>query len=167
MKKNIIVILFCFLFFYGCTSVSIKKNPKYQSFFSYYDKWELEKAELEIFNIEDIKDKKNLTKKLENRKENKLKLNNLLVKLKTELESNNFTTFDKHLKKGFINDIKYKKLKEINFTDIKIFLSKPKFYRESSTVVVLAKYIDDTVYFEIIFELEKDKWYISSFNEKG
>ncbi len=168
MQKIIILIILSTLFS-NCTILEKNefKNPYYKKAKFCYDNWDLENAKLELekIEIENIYVKR-LDKNIQKRIKEKIKLEEIVEEIKNELNNNNFDKVNKYIKKGIVNNIKLKKIKENDFTNIKIYSGKIKFNDNKAKLLLLFNYLEETVYYEIGFELNNKDWNIYNIKER-
>ena len=169
MKKKIILLLLSIIFS-NCSILEKKNefdNPYYKKAIFFYDKWDIKNAILELENIKFINDDiKNLKKKLQKRKLQKQNLIEAITTIKEELKKNNFNKLSNLLKKNLANNIKIKKLKENDFSNLNIYSGKIKFNKNYATILILFNYLEESIYYEIEFEILKGKWKIKNIKER-
>jgi hypothetical protein len=172
LKKTIFLVVILLLAT-ACTNVSkrseiVEENQALKAFNSYYENWELDQAKLELNQLEiEENEKINLTQKLQTRKENRAEFDMVLTRLANALKANDFATLEEYVAHNLLNDIKLRELKKNDYSKVKIYFGKKKFYFEEAETLMLINYLEETAYIDLKFELiDNKKWQLISFKEK-
>jgi hypothetical protein len=172
LKKTIFLVVILLLST-ACTKLSKRSeigvdNQRLTTFYSYYNSWELEKARLELnqLGIEE-KDENILMQKLTTRETNKAEFKQVQKIHRNALKANDFDVLEKYVALNIINEIKLRELKKNDYSKVKIYFAKNKFYRENAESLMLVNYFEETFYIDLKFELiDESKWKLVSFNER-
>ena len=162
MKKTIMVLLTVFLFI-SCSStkkIEINSEKQYEILLN---NWELEKLDLTLKDSENFQDKEVL-KKYKNLLQEKIKeksaLEEMMKKIKIQLENNDFEGIELYFDDSFINRKILSELKKTDFSQMKIVYGKPEFYKDSAKNIVAVIYMDNVEYFQFNYKLKNKKWSI-------
>jgi hypothetical protein len=157
----------------ACTNVSkrsdiVEDNQKLKAFNRYYSNWELNQAENELNQLEiEENEKIILTQKLKTREKNRAEFDVVLKKLAEALKANDFATLEEYVANNILNTIKLRELKKNDYSNVKIYFGKKKFYFEEADTLMLINYLEETTYINLKFELiESEDWQLISFEEK-
>jgi hypothetical protein len=172
LKKTIFLVIILLLST-ACTKLSRKTDigvddQRLTTFYSYYDSWELEKAKIELDQLEIEEENRNvLMHKLTIRESNKTELKQVQKILGDALKANDFDVLEKYVALNIINEIKLRELKKNDYSKVKVYFGKNKFYRKKSESLMLVNYLEETLYIDLKFELiDNGKWELVSFKER-
>lgn len=71
-------------------------------------------------------------------------------------------TLDFSLKNIFLGN----EIEKVNFSQMNIYVTKPKFYKKTASNITAFNFEDRTIYFDVKFLLEKGEWKIIEFKER-
>lgn len=161
--KNKIIILLTLLLFVSCSNLRTNEMKTEKQYEILLNDWELNKLSL---LLDDSKNSTNgeILKKyrilLEERIKAKEDLENMINNLKTQLESNNFENIDMYFNDSFVNRKIISELVKIDFSQMKIMVSKPKFHKDTAVNTVAVIFRDQVEYFQFNYKLSNKKWSI-------
>ena len=90
-------------------------------------------------------------------------------KIKNNLSENNLAYIKENTKDSYRNRYILKKLQNIDFTKLNIFVSEPSYTNEYPSSLLALNMNEDTYYFDLIFtyDSQNKKWLIFDLKEKG
>lgn len=172
LKKTIFLVLILLLST-ACSNTSGKSeisvtDVKFETFFSFYDIWNLEMAEQELNQLEiEETDKKILMQKLTKREADKEEFNEVLKKLSFAIKANDFNALEEYIAPNIINKVKLRELKKHDYSEVNIYFGKNKFRKKNVETIMLINYLEETLYVDLKFQLVNEKkWQLVSFKEK-
>lgn len=92
--------------------------------------------------------------------EKRLELEKFLKNLKFNLKKNNFIEIEKNFNDSFINRKILSKIKIIDFSQIQILNTKPKFNNDEASNVVAFIFIEEVRYFKFTYRYQNGIWKI-------
>lgn len=161
--KNKIIILLTLLLFVSCSNLRTNEMKTEKQYEILLNDWELNKLSL---LLDDSKNSTNdeIVKKyrilLDERIKAKEDLEKMINDLKTQLESNNFENIDMYFNDSFVNRKIISELVKIDFSQMKIMVSKPKFHKDTAVNTVAVIFRDQVEYFQFNYKLSNKKWSI-------
>lgn len=161
--KNKIIILLTLLLFVSCSNLRTNEIKTEKQYEILLNDWELSKLSL---LLDDSKNSTNdeIVKKyrilLDERIKAKEDLEKMIDDLKTQLESNNFENIDMYFNDSFVNRKIISELVKIDFSQMKIMVSKPKFHKDTAVNTVAVIFRDQVEYFQFNYKLSNKKWSI-------
>ncbi|WP_300355942.1 hypothetical protein [Fusobacterium sp.] len=161
--KNKIIILLTLLLFVSCSNLRTNEIKTEKQYEILLNDWELNKLSL---LLDDSKNSTNseIVKKyrilLDERIKAKEDLEKMINDLKTQLESNNFENIDMYFNDSFVNRKIISELVKIDFSQMKIMVSKPKFHKDTAVNTVAVIFRDQVEYFQFNYKLSNKKWSI-------
>lgn len=161
--KNKIIILLTLLLFVSCSNLRTNEMKTEKQYEILLNDWELSKLSL---LLDDSKNSTNdeIVKKyrilLDERIKAKEDLEKMIDDLKTQLESNNFENIDMYFNDSFVNRKIISELVKIDFSQMKIMVSKPKFHKDTAVNTVAVIFRDQVEYFQFNYKLSNKKWSI-------
>lgn len=161
--KNKIIILLTLLLFVSCSNLRTNEIKTEKQYEILLNDWELNKLSL---LLDDSKNSTNseIVKKyrilLDERIKAKEDLEKMINDLKTQLESNNFENIDMYFNDSFVNRKIISELVKIDFFQMKIMVSKPKFHKDTAVNTVAVIFRDQVEYFQFNYKLSNKKWSI-------
>lgn len=161
--KNKIIILLTLLLFVSCSNLRTNEMKTEKQYEILLNDWELSKLSL---LLDDSKNSTNdeIVKKyrilLDERIKAKEDLEKMINDLKTQLESNNFENIDMYFNDSFVNRKIISELVKIDFSQMKIMVSKPKFHKDTAVNTVAVIFRDQVEYFQFNYKLSNKKWSI-------
>lgn len=90
----------------------------------------------------------------------------LIENIKTNLKSGKITKMEENLVSSYKNKKILEMLEKIDFSKINILSSKPEFAGDKASNTVAMIYNDGTMYFDVDYLFENDKWKIADFKER-
>ncbi len=161
--KKIIVILLTAVLFISCSAVKKNEINMQKQYEILLNKWKL--PELEILleknsGTEEAEITEKYKKLLQERKEDAKALEDMIQALKTQLESNNFENIEMYFDDTFVNRKILSELKNIDFSQMKIMYTKPKFYKNKAFNTGAVIFTDNVQYFRFSYKLSNRKWSI-------
>ena len=166
--RKIFIWIVSIFFLTGCSNISNKNfnNKREEIYRNLYENWQIEKLETELSK----EDNQDLVLKykglIKEQQRNKKSLEILTDEIKQELANGNTSklknTLDSSLKNIFVGN----EIEKVDFSKIKIFINKPKFFKNSANNVIAFIVEDRTIYFNIYFSLKNGQWKITEFKER-
>ncbi len=155
----------------ACSRLEIRDGNKLNSeFVNYYNSWDEEGMEKFIQNYilvgGDTKVKGTYEKLLAERIEEKKSLEDLIGRLKLDISKNDLTNLEANMDMGIRTRATINELKKIDFTRFKIYTSKVKYNEDKAQNIVALNLAEETFYFDIVYEYQKNKWKIVGFKER-
>jgi len=105
-------------------------------------------------------------KLLTEREKDKNTLETLIEKIKIDLQNGDTESLQKTLNFSLKNVFLGKEIEKIDFSQMNIFVTKPKFYDKNASNITAFNFEDRTIYFDVKFLLEKGEWKITEFKER-
>lgn len=105
-------------------------------------------------------------KLLTEREKDKNTLETLIEKIKIDLQNGDTESLQKTLNFSLKNVFLGKEIEKIDFSQMNIFVTKPKFYNKNASNITAFNFEDRTIYFDVKFLLEKGEWKITEFKER-
>ena len=171
MRKIFILIISVF-FLTGCSNLINKRvENEYEKQYVYlYENWDLENLKKQL-NENKMTQGENLLiikyqKLLAEREKDKIALETLIEKLKIDLQSGDTKSLQKTLNFSLKNVFLGNKIEKIDFSQMNIFVTKPKFHKKNASNITAFNFEDRTIYFDVKFLLEKGEWKITEFKER-
>lgn len=166
--RKIFIWIVSIFFLTGCSNISNKNfnNKREEIYRNLYENWQIEKLETEL-SKEDNQDLVLKYKRLiKEQQRDKKSLEILTDEIKQELVNGNTSklknTLDSSLKNIFVGN----EIEKVDFSKIKIFINKPKFFKNSANNVIAFIVEDRTIYFDVYFSLKSGEWKITKFKER-
>lgn len=169
--KKIFIWIISIFFLTGCSNISnknldnfdVKREKNYKNL---YENWQLEKLQIELSEEKDENLILKYKKLIEERQRDKVSLQNLISEIKADVVDGNVeklkTALDSSLENIFVGD----EIEKIDFSQMKIFINKPKFFKNSAQSLLALVVEDRTIYFDVYFSLKDGKWKITKFKER-
>lgn len=166
--RKIFIWIVSIFFLTGCSNISNKNfdGNREKIYRNLYKNWQIEKLETELLN----EGNKDLVLKYRGliieQQRDKKSLEMLIDEIKQELSNGNTKklkeTLDPSLKNIFVGN----EIEKVDFSKIKIFINKPKFFKNSANNMIAFIVEDRTIYFNIYFSLKNGQWKITEFKER-
>ena len=166
--RKIFIWIVSIFFLTGCSNISNKNfdGNREKIYRNLYENWQIEKLETELLN----EGNKDLVLKYRGliieQQRDKKSLEMLINEIKQELSNGNTKklkeTLDPSLKNIFVGN----EIEKVDFSKIKIFINKPKFFKNSANNVIAFIIEDRTIYFDVYFSLKSGEWKITKFKER-
>lgn len=166
--RKIFIWIVSIFFLTGCSNISNKNfdGNREKIYRNLYENWQIEKLETELLN----EGNKDLVLKYRGliieQQRDKKSLEMLINEIKQELSNGNTKklkeTLDPSLKNIFVGN----EIEKVDFSKIKIFINKPKFFKNSANNMIAFIVEDRTIYFNIYFSLKNSQWKITEFKER-
>ena len=166
--RKIFIWIVSIFFLTGCSNISNKNfnNKREEIYRNLYENWQIEKLETELSK----EDNQDLVLKykglIKEQQRDKKSLEILTDEIKQELVNGNTSklknTLDSSLKNIFVGN----EIEKVDFSKIKIFINKPKFFKNSANNVIAFIVEDRTIYFDVYFSLKSGEWKITEFKER-
>lgn len=166
--RKIFIWIVSIFFLTGCSNISNKNfdGNREKIYRNLYENWQIEKLETELLN----EGNKDLVLKYRGliieQQRDKKSLEMLINEIKQELSNGNTKklkeTLDPSLKNIFVGN----EIEKVDFSKIKIFINKPKFFKNIANNMIAFIVEDRTIYFNIYFSLKNDQWKITEFKER-
>ena len=166
--RKIFIWIVSIFFLTGCSNISNKNfnNKREEIYRNLYENWQIEKLETELSK----EDNQDLVLKykglIKEQQRDKKSLEILTDEIKQELVNGNTSklknTLDSSLKNIFVGN----EIEKVDFSKIKIFINKPKFFKNSANNMIAFIVEDRTIYFNIYFSLKNGQWKITEFKER-
>lgn len=166
--RKIFIWIVSIFFLTGCSNISNKNfdGNREKIYRNLYENWQIEKLETELLN----EGNKDLVLKYRGliieQQRDKKSLEMLINEIKQELSNGNTKklkeTLDPSLKNIFVGN----EIEKVDFSKIKIFINKPKFFKNSANNVIAFIVEDRTIYFDVYFSLKSGEWKITKFKER-
>lgn len=171
MFKKLIVILTIALLGFSCSRLDIRsEEEKDAQFMTYYNSWDIQQMEEEIQRYIVLegydKDVPKYESMLEERKQAKEELEDIVSKVREEILINDLTTLREYMASGIRNTATLRELRKIDFTMFRIYTSKLKFDRSDATNIVALNLGEETFYYDVNYEYSKGRWTIVDFKER-
>lgn len=166
--RKIFIWIVSIFFLTGCSNISNKifNDKREEIYRNLYENWQIEKLEAELLN-EGNKDLVLKYKRLIiEQQRDKKGLEILIDEIKQELANGDTRklkdTLDSSLKNIFVGN----EIEKVDFSKIKIFINKPKFFKNSANNMIAFIVEDRTIYFNVYFSLKSGEWKITEFKER-
>lgn len=166
--RKIFIWIVSIFFLTGCSNISNKNfdGNREKIYRNLYENWQIEKLETELLN----EGNKDLVLKYRGliieQQRDKKSLEMLINEIKQELSNGNTKklkeTLDPSLKNIFVGN----EIEKVDFSKIKIFINKPKFFKNSANNMIAFIVEDRTIYFDVYFSLKSGEWKITKFKER-
>lgn len=169
--KKIFIWIVSIFFLTSCSNISNKKTDNFdiereKSYLILYENWQLEKLQIELSEEKDENLILKYKKLIEERQHDKIALENLISEIKSEIVKGDIeklkSTLDSSLENIFVSN----EIEKIDFSQMKIFINKPKFFKNSAENILALVVEDRTIYFDIYFSLKNGRWKITKFEER-
>ena len=166
--RKIFIWIVSIFFLTGCSNISNKNfdGNREKIYRNLYENWQIEKLETELLN----EGNKDLVLKYRGliieQQRDKKSLEMLINEIKQELSNGNTKklkeTLDPSLKNIFVGN----EIEKVDFSKIKIFINKPKFFKNTANNMIAFIVEDRTIYFDVYFSLKSGEWKITKFKER-
>ena len=166
--RKIFIWIISIFFLTGCSNISNKNfdGNREKIYRNLYENWQIEKLETELLN----EGNKDLVLKYRGliieQQRDKKSLEMLINEIKQELSNGNTKklkeTLDPSLKNIFVGN----EIEKVDFSKIKIFINKPKFFKNTANNMIAFIVEDRTIYFDVYFSLKSGEWKITKFKER-
>ena len=166
--RKIFIWIVSIFFLTGCSNISNKNfnNKREEIYRNLYENWQIEKLETELSK----EDNQDLVLKykglIKEQQRDKKSLEILTDEIKQELVNGNTSklknTLDSSLKNIFVGN----EIEKVDFSKIKIFINKPKFFKNTANNMIAFIVEDRTIYFNVYFSLKSGEWKITEFKER-
>ena len=166
--RKIFIWIVSIFFLTGCSNISNKiLNDKREEIYrNLYENWQIEKLEIELLKEENQDLVSKYKRLIIEQQRDKKSLEILTDEIKQELVNGNTSklknTLDSSLKNIFVGN----EIEKVDFSKIKIFINKPKFFKNSANNVIAFIVEDRTIYFDVYFSLKSGEWKITKFKER-
>lgn len=166
--RKIFIWIVSIFFLTGCSNISNKiLNDKREEIYrNLYENWQIEKLEIELLKEENQDLVSKYKRLIKEQQRDKKSLEILTDEIKQELVNGNTSklknTLDSSLKNIFVGN----EIEKVDFSKIKIFINKPKFFKNSANNVIAFIVEDRTIYFDVYFSLKSGEWKITKFKER-
>lgn len=166
--RKIFIWIVSIFFLTGCSNISNKiLNDKREEIYrNLYENWQIEKLEIELLKEENQDLVSKYKRLIKEQQRDKKSLEILTDEIKQELVNGNTSklknTLDSSLKNIFVGN----EIEKVDFSKIKIFINKPKFFKNSANNVIAFIIEDRTIYFDVYFSLKSGEWKITKFKER-
>lgn len=166
--RKIFIWIVSIFFLTGCSNISNKiLNDKREEIYrNLYENWQIEKLEIELLKEENQDLVSKYKRLIKEQQRDKKSLEILTDEIKQELANGNTSklknTLDSSLKNIFVGN----EIEKVDFSKIKIFINKPKFFKNSANNVIAFIVEDRTIYFDVYFSLKSGEWKITKFKER-
>lgn len=166
--RKIFIWIVSIFFLTGCSNISNKiLNDKREEIYrNLYENWQIEKLEIELLKEENQDLVSKYKRLIIEQQRDKKSLEILTDEIKQELVNGNTSklknTLDSSLKNIFVGN----EIEKVDFSKIKIFINKPKFFKNSANNVIAFIIEDRTIYFDVYFSLKSGEWKITKFKER-
>ncbi|MCF2639073.1 hypothetical protein I6E31_03680 [Fusobacterium varium] len=167
MRKIFIWIVSIF-FLTGCSNISNKifNDKREEIYRNLYENWQIEKLEIELSKEENQDLVSKYKRLIIEQQRDKKSLEILIDEIKQELANGNTNklknTLDPSLKNIFVGN----EIEKVDFSKIKIFINKPKFFKNTANNMIAFIVEDRTIYFNVYFSLKSGEWKITEFKER-
>ena len=171
MRKIFIWIISIF-FLTGCSNLINKKvENEYEKQYVYlYENWELENLKKQLNENKMTQGENSLIikyqKLLTEREKDKIALETLIEKIKIDLQKGDTESLQKTLNFSLKNVFLGNEIEKIDFSQMNICVTKPKFYKKNARNITAFNFEERTIYFDVKFLLEKGEWKITEFKER-
>ncbi|AVQ30115.1 hypothetical protein I6E43_01075 [Fusobacterium varium] len=171
MRKIFIWIISVF-FLTGCSNLISKKvENEYEKQYVYlYENWDLENLKKQLNENKVLQGENSLIikyqKLLTEREKDKIALETLIEKVKIDLQKGDTKSLQKTLDFSLKNIFLGNEIEKVNFSQMNIYVTKPKFYKKTASNITAFNFEDRTIYFDVKFLLEKGEWKIIEFKER-
>lgn len=166
--RKIFIWIVSIFFLTGCSNISNKNfnNKREEIYRNLYENWQIEKLEIELLKEENQDLVSKYKRLIKEQQRDKKSLEILTDEIKQELANGNTSklknTLDSSLKNIFVGN----EIEKVDFSKIKIFINKPKFFKNSANNVIAFIVEDRTIYFDVYFSLKSGEWKITKFKER-
>lgn len=166
--RKIFIWIVSIFFLTGCSNISNKifNDKREEIYRNLYENWQIEKLEIELSKEENQDLVSKYKRLIIEQQRNKKSLEILIDEIKQELANGNTNklknTLDPSLKNIFVGN----EIEKVDFSKIKIFINKPKFFKNSANNVIAFIVEDRTIYFNVYFSLKSGEWKITEFKER-
>lgn len=161
--KNKIIILLTLLLFISCSNLKSNEKSAEKKYEILLNSWELEKLNTLLesnSNSDEIKIVEKYKILLQSKLKEKSDLEKMIENLKFDLKSNNFNDLEMYFDDNFVNRKIISEIRKIDFSELKIISSKPKFYKNTASNVVAIIFMEQVEYFQFNYKLSNKKWSI-------
>ena len=166
--RKIFIWIVSIFFLTGCSNISNKifNDKREEIYRNLYENWQIEKLEIELLKEENQDLVSKYKRLIKEQQRDKKSLEILTDEIKQELVNGNTSklknTLDSSLKNIFVGN----EIEKVDFSKIKIFINKPKFFKNSANNVIAFIIEDRTIYFDVYFSLKSGEWKITKFKER-
>ncbi len=170
--KKIFLWTFSIFFLTGCSNLINKKieNKYEKQYIVLYENWNLENLKRLLDEDKISQGESPLIIKYQSllmeREKDKKNLEILIEKIKVDLQNSDTESLQNTLNFSLKNVFLGNELEKIDFSQMNILTTKPKFYKNNASNITAFNFEDRTVYFDVNFLLEKEKWKIIEFKER-
>lgn len=165
-------VLLVLVLFVSCSNIQTQNsyqdsNRDYQRL---YENWKLNELENQL-KFDSQKYGKNTTivyyeKALNDRKRDRENLDELLTKIKNEFKENKKDTLENSLNMIIKGAFVKEELNKVDLSQMRVSYTKPTFYKNSAENIVAFRINEETIYFNIVYELKNGIWKIIEFKER-
>lgn len=166
--RKIFIWIVSIFFLTGCSNISNKifNNKREEIYRNLYENWQIEKLEIELSKEENQDLVSKYKRLIIEQQRDKKSLEILIDEIKQELANGNTNklknTLDPSLKNIFVGN----EIEKVDFSKIKIFINKPKFFKNTANNMIAFIVEDRTIYFNVYFSLKSGEWKITEFKER-
>lgn len=166
--RKIFIWIVSIFFLTGCSNISNKifNDKREEIYRNLYENWQIEKLEIELSKEENQDLVSKYKRLIIEQQRNKKSLEILIDEIKQELANGNTNklknTLDPSLKNIFVGN----EIEKVDFSKIKIFINKPKFFKNTANNMIAFIVEDRTIYFNVYFSLKSGEWKITEFKER-
>lgn len=166
--RKIFIWIVSIFFLTGCSNISNKifNDKREEIYRNLYENWQIEKLEIELSKEENQDLVSKYKRLIIEQQRDKKSLEILIDEIKQELANGNTNklknTLDPSLKNIFVGN----EIEKVDFSKIKIFINKPKFFKNTANNMIAFIVEDRTIYFNIYFSLKSGEWKITEFKER-
>lgn len=166
--RKIFIWIVSIFFLTGCSNISNKifNDKREEIYRNLYENWQIEKLEIELSKEENQDLVSKYKRLIIEQQRNKKSLEILIDEIKQELANGNTNklknTLDPSLKNIFVGN----EIEKVDFSKIKIFINKPKFFKNTANNMIAFIVEDRTIYFDVYFSLKSGEWKITKFKER-
>jgi hypothetical protein len=166
--RKIFIWIVSIFFLTGCSNISNKifNDKREEIYRNLYENWQIEKLEIELSKEENQDLVSKYKRLIIEQQRDKKSLEILIDEIKQELANGNTNklknTLDPSLKNIFVGN----EIEKVDFSKIKIFINKPKFFKNTANNMIAFIVEDRTIYFNVYFSLKSGEWKITEFKER-
>lgn len=166
--RKIFIWIVSIFFLTGCSNISNKifNDKREEIYRNLYESWQIEKLEIELSKEENQDLVSKYKRLIIEQQRDKKSLEILIDEIKQELANGNTNklknTLDPSLKNIFVGN----EIEKVDFSKIKIFINKPKFFKNTANNMIAFIVEDRTIYFNVYFSLKSGEWKITEFKER-
>ena len=128
--------------------------------------WNLDRAWELTEELENEEDKIKYKFLIEDKLEKLDKLYKVEEIIKEAFYTGNFSNLDLYMDLNSFNNFKYRKLKELGLSNIRVYFGKREFLDDNVNEIAILNFFEESIYLEINLQYEKNDWLIKSFDEK-